>query len=144
MSRQCKDEDAPLGVITCDIDLFKQFNDRYGHPAGDVCLQRVASALRGALFSAGDVLARAGGEEFVALLPRLPAKATQVVAERMRLAAVALGIPHSDSSFGVVAASVGWGVHLASADSEVEQVIAAADAALYLAKDRGRNQVVGG
>lgn len=144
VSRQCKDEDAPLGVITCDIDLFKQFNDRYGHPAGDVCLQRVASALRGALFSAGDVLARAGGEEFVALLPRLPAKATQVVAERMRMAVVALGIPHSDSSFGVVTVSVGWSVHLASADSEVEQVIAAADAALYLAKDRGRNQVVGG
>lgn len=141
--RQCDLEDAPMGVITTDIDLFKQYNDRYGHPAGDACLQRVASAMRGALFSSGDALARAGGEEFVALLPRLPARATQTVAERMRASVAALGIPHADSPFGIVTVSVGWGVHLASDNSEVEQVMMDADAALYVAKELGRNRVAG-
>lgn len=141
LHHQCRDDGVPLTVISCDIDHFKRYNDCYGHPAGDRCLRRVADALRSALTSPSDVLARVGGEEFVALLPRLPGSAAGMVAERMRRAVISLQLPHADSAFEVVTISLGWGVHLPGSAAPLECVLTGSDAALYVSKQRGRNQV---
>jgi diguanylate cyclase (GGDEF)-like protein len=141
LHRQCMDDRMPLAVVSCDIDHFKSYNDRFGHPAGDQCLQRVSAALRGAMSSPVDILARVGGEEFVALLPRLPSSAAHLVAERMRIAVMSLEIPHPDSEFRVVTISAGWAVLLPDGATPLEHVLLGSDAALYLSKQRGRNQV---
>jgi diguanylate cyclase (GGDEF)-like protein len=143
----------PVVAVLLDIDHFKQFNDRHGHPAGDACLRDVAMALQSALVRPGDMLVRYGGEEFIALLQDADAAACSVVAERLRLAVQALAIPHVDNRHGVVTVSLGaastvpqtlpstlpglGGMALAGAAALVQ----AADRALYQAKQAGRNRV---
>jgi diguanylate cyclase (GGDEF)-like protein len=127
-------------VLALDVDHFKQYNDRYGHPAGDTSLRRVASAIHGALYSSKDLFARVGGEEFVVLLVVNPATAAEV-AERIREAVANLGIPHEHPGGGVLTISVG-GSAGDPAVASMQQLIDAADAALYRAKRAGRNTVV--
>ncbi len=136
-------EGQPLSVIMMDIDHFKPFNDHYGHGAGDQCLQKVASALSGALSRPGDRVCRYGGEEFVALLPGTDAEGARVVAEHLRAAVEELAIGHEYSSVGpVVTLSLGTAT-LDPAGETQTPLLKQADEALYRAKEAGRNRVEG-
>jgi diguanylate cyclase (GGDEF)-like protein len=134
---------APLSLIMVDIDHFKEYNDHYGHPAGDLCLVEVAQAMHHALSRPGDVVARIGGEEFAFLLPQTDLSGAIAVAEQIRERVLALNLPHAASpvasqvtlSFGVSSSE------LASISSPAE-LIRASDIALYEAKRCGRNQIV--
>ena len=130
----------PLSLIMVDVDLFKAFNDQYGHPAGDACLRAVSAAVQGVLRRPGDMAARYGGEEFVILLPETDiAGAIQIVGD-MQAAIRALAIPHQAAPLGVVTLSAGvasWtGGRLTATPA---WLVEAADAALYEAKALGRN-----
>jgi diguanylate cyclase (GGDEF)-like protein len=132
---------AIIGVVMLDIDHFKAYNDRYGHPAGDACLKRVASCVQAELRNEQDVAARYGGEEMVVVLSDADTGAARAVAERIRKAIEGLGIPNELAGINrVVTASFG----VAAAPTEAvtaEELVSAADAALYAAKTNGRNQV---
>ncbi|HEX5354681.1 MAG TPA: diguanylate cyclase [Aquabacterium sp.] len=131
-----------VAIIMLDVDHFKRFNDRYGHPAGDQCLLRVAQALQDKLRRPGDLVARYGGEEFIAVLPHADADMALKAAQRVREAIAELGIPHEDSDTATtVTASVGVATCQARPDLREEDLIAAADSALYKAKQQGRNRV---
>ncbi|MDD5247405.1 MAG: GGDEF domain-containing protein [Rhodocyclaceae bacterium] len=132
---------VPLSLIMIDIDFFKAYNDRNGHPAGDECLASVAKALVSVLRRANDLVARYGGEEFVALLFHMPRDDARVVAESMRRAVDKLRIPHPVGPAGVVTVSVGGATCIPCAEAAVESLLAAADSALYQAKAAGRNRV---
>jgi diguanylate cyclase (GGDEF)-like protein len=134
-------EKSPLSLILCDIDCFKRYNDTYGHQAGDVCLQQVASALIGAAKRPEDLVARYGGEEFAAILPHTDSAGAIQVAEKMRLAVKALEIPHADSAVNRwVTISLGVASAMPNLESAPEDLIAAADQALYHAKESGRDR----
>lgn len=141
-------ETQPLRCLMVDVDHFKDYNDRYGHPAGDVCLNRVAQALRGALLRPTDMVARYGGEEFAVLLPNTTRDGGCLVAERLLQAVLELHLPHEGGvADGIVSVSIG----VASSDESTEQqgnaavgepdsadLMRRADRALYLAKHQGR------
>ena len=131
----------PIAILLLVIDYFKNFNDRYGHPAGDACLKRVAAALASELRGAEDLAVRFGGEEFLLLLPRCELGEALKLGERARRAIEALGVPHEASPIRqCVTVSLGVAVAAASTLSPAE-LISAADAALYTAKHNGRNQI---
>ncbi|MBS0466793.1 MAG: GGDEF domain-containing protein [Proteobacteria bacterium] len=147
-SRAGRDGTA-LALVMLDVDFFKAYNDRYGHVAGDQCLQRVAQALSAILGRAGDLLARYGGEEFAVLLPGADAPAAMAVALRLQDQVHALALEHRGSSCSdIVTLSMG----VASlcplrqpglAGQEATQMLfQQADAALYTAKQTGRNRIV--
>ena len=130
-----------IGLLVIDIDLFKRYNDSYGHLAGDACLRRVAHALAECARQPLDLIARYGGEEFVVLLPDTPARGVAVVAERMRAAVEGLAITHGSAERGLVTVSVGV-AHVAEPHpGNQSSLFEAADDALYAAKDRGGNAV---
>ncbi|MDR2838213.1 MAG: diguanylate cyclase [Azonexus sp.] len=131
-----------LALMMCDVDHFKKFNDTYGHQAGDECLRRVAGAIATSLERGSDVAARYGGEEFVVLLPETPIGGALIVAEKIRRAVQALNIPHSASSHSRVTLSIGLAATVPELDNAADSLIAAADRALYEAKNNGRNRVV--
>ena len=133
----------PLSLLLLDIDCFKQFNDTYGHRAGDRCLQQVASTLRNSLNRPGDLAARYGGEEFAVILPMtdpLGAKRLSVIIQQNILA---LQIPHETSVVAeqIVTVSIGAATTWPSADQSPEALFAAADSLMYKSKRRGRNRV---
>lgn len=136
--------DAPptLTVALVDIDLFKAFNDTYGHIAGDDCLAAVARALDKASKSMPNVLvARYGGEEFAVLMTGHDRNHAALVLERMRAGVEALQIQHRRSPFGVVTISAGLASTADVGRRDIEKWLEAADLALYAAKDAGRNRV---
>ena len=142
LARLAGPDGREVAVIVGDIDHFKSYNDTMGHVAGDVCLKRIASLLAGELRSEDDRAVRFGGEEFLVLLPDTDLGTAVAVAERMRRAVEHAGIPHPGRirhspitmSFGVASSWIGG-------EARPEQLIEAADAALYAAKSAGRNQV---
>lgn len=131
-----------LSVLLLDIDFFKQFNDTYGHPAGDRCLSMIASALKRALKRASDFSARYGGEEFACVLPAADPDTALNVAQEIQMHIGSLNIPHEGSS---VSAWVTISVGVASARCRPEmspgEWIAHADQQLYRSKVGGRNQI---
>lgn len=135
-------QSVPMAVIMMDIDNFKPFNDHYGHGPGDDCLKGVAKALAVAVKRPVDVVARYGGEEFVALLPETDAQGACRVAERLREAVETLRIPHAYAEAAeVVTLSLGVAILPSGADEEaMESLLTRADAALYTAKQGGRNR----
>ena len=133
---------TPISLIMIDVDHFKRFNDRYGHPAGDECLQRVAGALRAALRRSSDMAARLGGEEFGLLLPTTDELGARRVAECVRSSVSRLVIPHEATGLGHVTISVGTATaHPFASVSNPGTLMSMADQALYKAKASGRNTV---
>jgi diguanylate cyclase (GGDEF)-like protein len=132
---------TPIGLAMIDIDYFKSYNDRYGHPAGDHCLCRVATALAGSVRDT-DLAARYGGEEFSFILPNTDYTLALLVAERAQAAVYALKVPHEDNSAGFVTISAGVSGMAPSTSKTPSQLIDLADAALYDAKHEGRNRVL--
>jgi diguanylate cyclase (GGDEF)-like protein len=134
---------TPLSLIMVDVDCFKNYNDHYGHQAGDACLQQIARSLRGIPQRPADLVARFGGEEFVVLLPSTAQEDAAGLAERMRSAIADLQIPHATSRVGPgVTASFGVAAMHPLGNQPASDLVAAADAALYEAKENGRNRVV--
>ena len=131
---------SALSLVILDLDSFHALNERYGHLGGDLRLKRVADAMAHCLRRPSDLLARYGGEEFVALLPDTDTAGACVVAERLRLAVEELQLPHEASRHAVVTISAGVATGAPSADGDPETLVAAADAALFRAKDGGRNR----
>ncbi|HEY0396012.1 MAG TPA: sensor domain-containing diguanylate cyclase [Candidatus Elarobacter sp.] len=132
----------PLAVVIADVDAFKQYNDTYGHLAGDEALRAVASALRVSAMRPGDVLARWGGEEFVAFLAETDREGAYQVAERLRAAVAALGIPHRRTPVGSGVVTISVGIATLGGDADdADALLERADTALYRAKNAGRNTV---
>lgn len=135
----------PLALLLMDIDFFKQYNDLYGHPEGDACLQAVAKVLPSGLNRSYDLIARYGGEEFVCLLPECSLEGARAKAQALCAAVRALQRPHAGSQVAAhVTISIGVAAVVPSADARPEQLLAQADAHLYAAKQAGRNQVHAG
>lgn len=136
-------DERRLGVLALDVDHFKTYNDHYGHPAGDTTLRRVAGVMHGALRGPDDQVVRAGGEEFLALLPGADEGMAHAVAERIRLAVREAAIPHAATRAGLLTVSIGWSIGSPQADASPDSVLQRADQALYRAKQGGRDRVAG-
>ncbi|NES85229.1 MAG: diguanylate cyclase, partial [Moorea sp. SIO2B7] len=136
---------AYLSVILCDIDFFKLYNDKYGHLAGDDCLQKVAKTIRDCAKRSSDLAARYGGEEFAIVLPYTDAENAVQIAEEIREKVKALGIDHVKSQLGLPASVITLSLGVASTIPNVEEsylsIVHAADKALYHSKAYGRNRV---
>ena len=131
-----------LSVALLDIDCFKQYNDLYGHPAGDRALRSVARAARSAMRRPCDVAARYGGEELVLLMPETDAAQALYVAEGIREAVAQLLVPHEHSiASPVLTVSIGGATLPLDGQESAAALFEAADAALYRAKEAGRNRV---
>jgi diguanylate cyclase (GGDEF)-like protein len=132
--------ESPLSLLMIDVDNFKAYNDAYGHDAGDECLRQVASTIQASMRRSADFAARYGGEEFVCVLPDTDREGAISLADTIRLNIEALNIPHAhDNADRIVTISTGVGTFLASAQQSPVELIKAADGALYLAKEGGRN-----
>lgn len=142
---RARHDGTEVALMMVDVDHFKAYNDHYGHPAGDACLRDVAGALTRHLRRPGDLVARVGGEEFAVVLPQANVMQAQATAERLRAGVALLDCPHLASPEVERRVTVSVGVAcLAAAEpgASLASLMAAADAALYEAKARGRNQVV--
>ena len=135
-------EKAPLSLIMLDIDYFKKYNDTYGHQAGDECLRQVATTISGALRRPADMAARYGGEEFVVVLPNFKLKNSAKFGETIRAKIEALKMEHKQSDANpFITVSLGIASVVPSSISSYEELVGAADKALYSAKNKGRNRV---
>ncbi|MEA2489880.1 MAG: hypothetical protein QOH21_1672, partial [Acidobacteriota bacterium] len=130
----------PLALILLDLDAFKELNDRRGHPAGDACLHRVGRFLGETIRRSGEVVARYGGEEFAILLPAVDCDGAVIVADTLREGIERLGIPY-DHGARRMTASCGVASIIPTAGVSTDDLVAAADRALYAAKHSGRNCV---
>jgi diguanylate cyclase (GGDEF)-like protein len=135
-------EKAPLSLIMLDIDYFKKYNDTYGHQAGDECLRQVATTISGALRRPADMAARYGGEEFVVVLPNFKLENSAKFGETIRAKIEALKMEHKQSDANpFITVSLGIASVVPSSISSYEELVGAADKALYSAKNKGRNRV---
>ncbi len=141
--RRARREQVTLALVMLDVDHFKRYNDTYGHQAGDRCLQAVAQAAKTAVHRPADLLARYGGEELAILLPNTEIKGARIVAEHVASHLNAMHIPHGASSVADhVTVSIGIAAMIPDQETPVAKLIDAADAALYQAKEGGRNRIV--
>ena len=140
--RRAKRNGSPLSLLMIDIDHFKAYNDHYGHQHGDSCLTAVAKVMADLLKRPGDLLARYGGEEFVAVLAEADAGQALRMAENLRGAVRALGLPHAAAPGAeqYVTVSVGIATLRNPQDINEQTLIGQADRALYLSKKTGRNR----
>ncbi|HHQ47454.1 MAG TPA: diguanylate cyclase [Acidobacteria bacterium] len=137
-------EGGSLGLILVDLDNFKEYNDTYGHQAGDVCLRKVAGVLQSVARRAGDEVARWGGEELAVLLPGVDAEGARRVAEELRREVTELKMEHRNSPVApFVTISVGCASLIPSPGHGSEELVRAADTALYRAKENGKNRIEG-
>jgi diguanylate cyclase (GGDEF)-like protein len=131
-----------IGLLIVDIDYFKEFNDAAGHKAGDECLIAVAATLQGQLQREGDSVARYGGEEFAIILPFTDSNGARLVAERLRDAITRLHYVHPAPDRKFVSVSIGAAsISPTRISTDSDELFLLADAALYQAKQRGRNRV---
>ena len=136
-------ETESLSLLMIDIDCFKQYNDSYGHLAGDECLKLVAASFQQHLQRPTDLVARYGGEEFIILLPATHARGAIKVAERVRKSILALQLPHENSvAHDFLTVSLGAATVAPMLKHQSSELLQAADRALYEAKKGGRNQVI--
>jgi diguanylate cyclase (GGDEF)-like protein len=137
LAKTCKESDSPLSVILFDLDEFKDINDTYGHPAGDFVLKNIGEISKACL-RGSDIMARVGGEEFLAILPGVKLEMAEFIAGRLKEKMEHFEQAFEDNSFYVTAS---FGVAVANEDDDFEKLIQRADKALYQAKDNGRNCV---
>lgn len=130
-----------MSLLLIDVDLFKQYNDRYGHLAGDTCLRDLAIALQQAIQRPSDLLARYGGEEFALILPGTSLSGAREVATRLCKLVQQLHVQHDDSPARRVTISVGVASVVPAEGILPDELIAASDRALYEAKRKGRNRI---
>lgn len=135
-------EQQPISLILCDIDFFKNYNDNYGHQAGDECLKQVAQTISQATNRSADLVARYGGEEFAIVLPNTDTKGSINVAIRVNQLVQSLALPHAYSAAAPnITISCGVATILPTETIQATDLIKAADLALYNAKANGRNCV---
>ncbi|MBS7326936.1 MAG: GGDEF domain-containing protein [Thiopseudomonas sp.] len=142
--RRAQRQHLSLTLMMIDIDFFKQYNDTYGHPAGDACLRTVAQCIKAQLKRSHDLLARYGGEEFVCLLPDCDAASARIKAQEIFQAIADLAVPHKGS---LVSEQLTISVGLASLTPDIldsDQLMRIADHNLYQAKRNGRNRTNNG
>ena len=136
---------APLSLLMIDVDFFKQYNDRYGHQAGDDCLRQVAKTIKSCLQRPADLVARYGGEEFACVLAETALDDAMKLAAAIEQAVRGLALPHATSTVAPVV-SVSVGVATRQRDGApflAADLLRLADAELYQAKQAGRAQVIG-
>lgn len=134
-------EQFPLSLILADIDYFKLYNDCFGHQQGDICLQKAAKAISKVVKRPADLVARYGGEEFAIILPQTQAENALHIAEKIRLSVKQLNLAHPESLVNqTVSLSLGVASIVPNAQFEIEQLLVAADQALYRAKKQGRDR----
>ncbi len=131
-----------LALSMLDVDHFKKYNDRYGHLAGDACLQQVATLITAHGRRTSDLVARYGGEEFALLAAATDATDAFGIAEAICAALARLQLPHDGSPFGLVTISVGVAVMVPTEGSTPDMLVRMADRALYRAKEKGRNMAL--
>ncbi|MFZ2542147.1 MAG: diguanylate cyclase [Gallionella sp.] len=139
--RRCARIQKPLSIVMLDMDYFKKYNDRYGHPAGDECLKAAAKVIANAVPRASDLAARYGGEEFVLILGETDEEGARWVANRIRQQVVRLKVVNEESPHHYATVSCGISTVLPSDDMSADKLVKSADNALYLAKEQGRNTV---
>jgi diguanylate cyclase (GGDEF)-like protein/PAS domain S-box-containing protein len=132
---------STLSVLMIDVDHFKHYNDRYGHLAGDRCLREVTGAIASVAHRPSDFVGRYGGEEFVVVLPDTDTTGARHIAERIRVAVEQEQIPHEGNPHSVVTVSVGCAAIRPTTGQHSSLLLESADAAMYLAKQSGRNCV---
>ncbi len=139
--RRALRERTPLAMVLIDADLFKAYNDTYGHHQGDVCLQAIAGALRKAILRSSDLGSRIGGEEFAILLPNTYAEGARQLAYRVCEEVRNCAIEHSGSPHGIVTVSAGYSAMVPLPGQAASLLFDTADQAMYAAKHSGRNCV---
>ncbi|RZI86791.1 MAG: diguanylate cyclase [Rubrivivax sp.] len=142
--QRARHEGREVAIVMMDVDHFKGYNDRYGHPAGDECLRQVAAAMQGSLRRPEDMVARYGGEEFIAVLSNTSESMALQAAERVRQAVEGLSMRHEATGSALDVVTVSLGVACCNAGAPLtssDALIAQADRALYDAKHQGRNRV---
>jgi diguanylate cyclase (GGDEF)-like protein len=138
-------EPASVALLMIDVDFFKRYNDRHGHQAGDECLRRVAAVIAARIKRTSDLAARYGGEEFAVVLSGADEDGARGVAEWIRAEIEKQEIPHGGSSVSdFVTVSIGLSVAAPCLGARVDSLVGAADAALYRAKELGRNAIIAG
>lgn len=138
LDRSAESDHQPVSVLFIDLEHFKSINDHFGHSGGDTVLAAVAGAVRSAVRPA-DIVARIGGEEIIVLLPNAGVASAAAIAEQIRTA-VEAARPQVDGRRVTVTASVGWATS-EGAPRSIDELVGAADAAMYRAKQTGRNRV---
>lgn len=133
-------QSSPVSLIMLDIDFFKRYNDAYGHVAGDHCLTQVAQVVKGCCQRKADLAVRYGGEEFAVLLPDTDINGALAIAGQIRRSVMDKHITHSGSPTGYLTVSLGCYSFIPSGNDSLEVFIQRADAALYQAKNAGRNR----
>ncbi len=139
--RQGQRSKKQIAFIMIDIDFFKQFNDIYGHQAGDICLKKVARSLKDNIKRPCDIVARIGGEEFAVILPDTSKDGVLQIAEQLSNSVMALKIPHSGSNYNIITISLGIAITtIGEQCRSANMLYQMADEALYQAKQSGRNR----
>jgi diguanylate cyclase (GGDEF)-like protein len=135
-------ESSKLSLLLIDADHFKRYTDTYGHVRGDSCLKQVAESALDVVLRPGDLVARYGGEEFAVVLPGTDEAGARRVAEDICQAVRNRQLPHEGNAPGIVTVSIGAATMVPQRGKSNQDLIEAADQALYRAKARGRNRVV--
>ena len=131
-----------LALAMIDVDHFKRFNDRYGHPAGDECLKQLAKIFTDQIKRSGDLVVRYGGEEFALILPSTGTDEAVALCENLRVEVEKSRIISEDAPSGIITISIGVAAALPIRENAPQHLIAEADRQLYRAKRHGRNQVI--
>lgn len=139
--RRARRHSNPVALLMCDVDFFKLYNDTYGHLAGDECLRKIAKAISRHSERPSDTVARFGGEEFAVILAETTIGGALMVAEKIRHGIRELNIAHDSSPFSHVTLSIGIASAAPGFDNPPDDLIQAADKALYRAKQEGRDRV---
>jgi len=139
--RRTMRDTQPLSLLMIDIDHFKTYNEIYGHAGGDECLKQIATDISNHMHRASDIVARYGGEEFAVVLPNSTLGGASVVAERLRSSIEKLALPFAGSASGHVTVSIGAASVMTSPLIDSWELISTADAALFDAKQGGRNRI---
>jgi diguanylate cyclase (GGDEF)-like protein len=131
----------PLSLLMIDVDLFKKYNDLFGHINGDNCLRQIANIIADSIPSTRGEASRFGGEEFAVILPNTDSTRAMAAAESLRAAVAAIKLPHPGSPWHLQTISIGVAVAVPEAGQSPVSLLNASDSALYLAKLLGRNRV---